>query len=313
MQMIRFSLRQLAYFVAVAEAGSIRAACTRLNISHAALSAALEELEAVLGTCLLIRRRARGINMTPAGTDLLREARLLLEMAEQLPAQVLAGEARLAGRLGVGCYMTLAPFLIPRLFSAFSSLHPGIHLDLMEGSIHDITAALRTGRCDLAIVYDFGLGEEFRLDRLYAVAPHVVLSRSHRLAGQESVDLRDLIEEPLIVFDVPQSGANTQDVFAQLGLTPKVAYRSTSFELVRGLAARGLGYALMLQKPVAAVSYDGTPLVTLPVRGYGRRVHVAVATSHAVRPTVRAEAFRRYCVEAFADEAQQRGSDRPSA
>ncbi len=57
--------------------------------------------------------------------------------------------------------MTLAPFLIPRLFSAFSSLHPGIHLDLMEGSIHDITAFLRTGRCEVAIVYDFGLGEEF--------------------------------------------------------------------------------------------------------------------------------------------------------
>ncbi|MDE1569032.1 LysR family transcriptional regulator [Aquabacter sp. P-9] len=300
MQIPRFSLRQLAYFVAVAEAGSIRAACTRLNISHAALSAAVEELEAVLGTCLLIRRRARGISLTPAGTDLLREARALLEVAEQLPGQVMAGEARLAGRLGVGCYTTLAPFLIPRLFSAFGDLHPGIQLDLTEGSIHDITALLRTGRCEVAIVYDFGLGEEFRLDRLYAVAPHVVLSAGHRLADRESVDLRDLIDEPLIVFDVPQSGANTQDVFAQLGLVPRIAYRSTSFELVRGLAARGLGYALMLQRPAAAVSYDGAPLVTLPVEGYGRRVHVAVATSHAVRPTLRAEAFRRHCLEAFA-------------
>lgn len=295
MQVPRFSLRQLAYFVAVAESGSIRAACDRLNVSHAALAAAMEDLERALGAPLLIRQRARGVSLTPAGADLLLKARPILHAAEDLPAAVAGVQTRLSGRLSIGCYTTLAPFLVPQLFSGFKAQHPEIDLELIEGSTTEIAALLRNGRCETALLYAFGLDEDLVCEQLYPVAPHVVLAAHHPLAAQPCIDLRDLAQECLIVFDVAPASANTQDVFSHLGLKPRIGYRTSNFELARGLAARGLGYAVLLQKPAAELSYDGSALITRPLQGYQRPLHVVTAYARATPPTQRALAFRAYC------------------
>ncbi len=295
MQVPRFSLRQLAYFVAVAEAGSIRAACDRLHVSPAALGAAMEDLERALGTPLLIRQRARGISLTPAGADLLLKARPILYAAEDLPAAVAGVQTRLSGRLSIGCYTTLAPFLVPQLFAGFKALHPEIDLELIEGSTTEIVALLRNGRCETALLYAFGLDDDLVSEPLYPVAPHVVLAANHRLAAEPCIDLRDLAQEALILFDVAPASANTQDVFDHLGLKPRIGYRTSNFELARGLAARGLGYAVLLQKPATDLSYDGSALVTRPVKGYERKLHVVTACGRAAPPSQRALAFRTYC------------------
>jgi len=78
-----YSLRQLAYFVAVAEAGTLAGASATLHVSASALSLALDELERALDAQLTVRRRAHGIRLTPAGQETLRRARRLLREAEE--------------------------------------------------------------------------------------------------------------------------------------------------------------------------------------------------------------------------------------
>lgn len=298
MQIPRFSLRQLGYFVAIAEAGSIRGACERLNISHAALSQAMDELEQALGGPLLIRQRARGVSLTPAGAGLVWQARALLQAADAIPGVLEGVQQRLVGRLSVGCYSTLAPVLIPRLFSGFRERHPEVELEFVEGSTAEIAAMLKNGRCETALLYAFALDEDIATEPLYPVTPHVVLSASHPLAGSPSVDLKDLVHEPLILFEVAPALANTMDVFDHLGLHPRIGVRTVNFELARALAARGLGYAVLLQRPAIDVSYEGWPLVTRSIKGYARELSVVCAHVAANRPTQRAEAFRRFCREA---------------
>lgn len=295
MQIPRYSLRQLGYFVAIAEAGSIRGACERLHISHAALSQAMDELEQALGAPLLIRLRARGVSLTPAGLGLLGPARALLEAAEELPARVEGVQQHLSGRLTVGCYTTLAPFLIPRLFSGFGKRHPDVELSFVEGSTDEISARMRSGRCEIALLYAFALDETLTGEPLYEVKPHVVLPADHPLAAARTVDLKELVAEPLVLFEVPPASANTKDVFDALGLEPRIGLRTSNFELARAMVARGLGYAVLLQQPAVAVSCEGLPVVTRPIEGYTRTLSVVAARPAGLRQTRRAAAFQAFC------------------
>ena len=297
MQIPRFSLRQIGYFLAIAETGSIRAASERLNISQTALSQALTELEQELGTPLLARRRSLGVTLTAAGIRLLGEARAVLDAADDLYAAAHGWDQGLAGRLAVGCYTTMAPLLVPRLFSGFRQRHPAIELELIEGSTDNIRADLRAGICEVALLYEFGLSDDVKRERLYELRPHVVLHENHRLAGEQEIDLRDIAHEPFILFEVAPAASNTFEVFAQVGVQPRIAYRTSNFELARTLAGRGLGYTMLIQRPVVEASYDGSRVVTRDIAGITSRYSVVLAWSGTARLTRRAEEFRIFCRE----------------
>ena len=107
-----YSLRQLAYFVAVAETGTLAGASSTLHVSASALSLALDELDRALGAQLTVRRRAQGVRLTPAGRETLRRARRLLREAGELADAAGGDPGDVAGTVQVGCYTTLAPSLL---------------------------------------------------------------------------------------------------------------------------------------------------------------------------------------------------------
>ena len=112
---MQYTLKQLGYLVAVAQYGNISVAARHLFISHPALSTAIAQLESSLGVPLLIRHHARGVSVTPAGRKFLTRARSLLGHANEL--ELLGRELgdSVRGQLIVGCFVTLAPFFLPRL------------------------------------------------------------------------------------------------------------------------------------------------------------------------------------------------------
>src|SRR5690349_8025732 len=111
--MVDFSLRQLTYFLAVAEAGSIAAAAARLHVTATAVAASVTELERILGVQLLVRRRAHGASLTPSGSYLAARAAALLREADELSLSVAGRGTELAGPLTLGCYVTLSPTVLP--------------------------------------------------------------------------------------------------------------------------------------------------------------------------------------------------------
>lgn len=109
------SLRQLAHFVAVAEEGTISGAAERLYMSQSALSGSITKLERALGADLLVRRRAQGVSITPVGVMILERAKRLLGDTAEL-AYLARGDGRdLVGPLVVGCFVTLAPTVLPNI------------------------------------------------------------------------------------------------------------------------------------------------------------------------------------------------------
>lgn len=286
----RFTLRQLELFVAAAEHGSFTAAAQAVHVTPNAVAQAVTELEGVLKVVLTVRRRARGLTLTPAGAHLLDGARSLLRQATDLRLSVGEGAGAPSGPVAVGCYTTLAATLVPELWERLAERHPGVELVITEGTTDQLVELLHTGRLDVLIAYEVALPDGLAVQPLYEARPHVVLPHSHRLAGQEAVDLRDLAEDPLVMFDLPPSGRNTLDLLRRRGVRPRVAHRTTDFELVHSLVGRGMGYAVQFQRSAVDVSREGRPLAVLPITPEPDAEPVVVAWSERLPLTSRAAA-----------------------
>src|SRR5688572_18237692 len=111
----RFTLRQLAYFVAVAEEGSVARAAGELKLSQPSISTAMAKLEDQLGVQLLVRHHAQGVSLTPQGSRLLAAVRNLLHHADEFQRQAASTSGEIAGPLHVASFATLAPAFMPAL------------------------------------------------------------------------------------------------------------------------------------------------------------------------------------------------------
>lgn len=273
----RLTLRQLDLFVAAAEHGSFAAAAQHAYVTPNAVASAVSELESVLGATLVIRRRARGLTLTPSGLRLLDGARDLLRQASELRLSIGEHGGEPVGPVAVGVYSTLAPTVVPELWARLAERHPGVELSITEGTTDELVARLATGELDVVIAYEVALPTELEVRPLYEAQPRVVLSAEHRLADRDAVDVRELAEEPLILLDLPPSAANTLELLRRRGVRPHVAHRSTNIELVRSLVGRGFGYAVQFQRTAVRTSAEGRALVTVPITPEPRAEPVVVA------------------------------------
>ena len=312
-----FTLRQLEYFVTVADEGTMAGAAQHHHISQSAVSLAINELERTLGVQLLMRRRARGVELTGAGREALPEVRRLLEHAAEVQATARSAGQEVAGDLVLGCYPTLTPFLLPQILRRFPEQHPSVTVRLFEGSVAEMLDRLLDGTCEMALMYDLGIGHDIATTVLYRVRPYVVLGAEHRLAEPGPISLAELRDEPMVMLDMPPSAAMFREVLAAGGIEPNVRFSSASFESVRSLVASGAGYSLLLQRPSPRSTYAGPPLVYREIAEDVRTVSVVLAHARDARLTRRADAFTAFCRTAFAQKRNHGGPttmiiDRPS-
>ncbi len=273
------------------------AAAERLRVSQSAVSLAVAGLERSLGTVLFLRHRGRGLTPTAAGRELLLPARNLMADADAMLSRADVIGRGLSGRLTIGCFGTGAPLVLPALMETFERRYPGMTLDFVEGSTDVLEQALLDGRCELALMYDVGLHVALEKEPLYSTVPYALLAPQHPLAERASVTLAELAPHDFVALDVQPVHEHQLGLFAYAGLSPRVRYRTSSYELLRSLVARNLGFTLLSSRPFGDVSYEGRPLVTVPLSGEVKTVDVMLAGPPGVRPTVRARAFAQHCRE----------------
>ena len=255
--MIRFSLKQLRYFVAAGQTQSVTKAAELCFVSQPSISAAVSHLEDVFGVQLFIRHHAQGLSLTPSGRRLMAQAAQLLKQAENLHQYASDLGQTLTGRLEVGCFLTLAPILMPDLIKGFQQENPGLEIICREGDHEQLLAGLRDGAYELAFVYDLETGNDVVFLPLAEIPPYAILPASHRLAKRRRVKVKDLIEEPLVLLDLPHSRDYFARIFHDLKLSPKIAHRTPSPNMVRSLVANGFGYALLNVRPTFDRAMDG--------------------------------------------------------
>jgi DNA-binding transcriptional LysR family regulator len=240
-------LRQLRYFVAVAEEGSLTRAAARLHIAQQSLSQQIRTLEAQLGVTLF-ERSSRGVTLTDVGAVLLREARPVLARADRAVEAVRRAARGEQGELRVGFLSTVANYLMPPVVRAFRERHPGVALHTEDLTIAALVAALRDGTLDA------GLSRPPRVDDLATEVVlrepvAAVLPEGHRLAGRAELTLADLADEPWVL--TPRSSwppwhRRFDEDFARAGFRPRVVQRSTTPQGLLALVAAGVGVTRLM-------------------------------------------------------------------
>ena len=202
------TLRQMEYFVAVAERGSITAAAAELPISESAVSVAITELESMVGVRLLHRVRARGVTLTAAGSALLPELRSLVARARELERNAADLGSAVAGELKVALDPVLTPVLLPRLMSGFVSRYPAVNFSFMEGTNSEVQEWLIQGQCDVVLMYDLGMRDGLSASPLFTVRPKVLVAADFVGPEAHTITLASLANEPMILIDIPPGKAS---------------------------------------------------------------------------------------------------------
>lgn len=292
---MRFTLRQLEYFIATCEAGSVTEAALTIPVAQSSVSAAIAQLERALGVQLLIRHHAQGVSVTPAGREFLLRARSLVRDVEQLErfSDELAQD--ISGTLDLGCLVTLAPLVLPQLCGPFLREHPDARIEMTEAGQSEIVERLRTGRLSVALSYDLELTADLAFAPLAELPPYALFGADHPLAARASVTLAELAEEPLVLLDLPLSRDYFRELFVAAGLEAHVVRRSPHAEVIRSLVANGFGYTILNVPAANGRALDGRPLVMVPIEGPARALLLGLVTLGAMRQPRLVEAFRDHC------------------
>lgn len=286
-----FTLRQLSYLTAAADAGTIAAAAANLHITPSAVSDAITELERAMGTRLCVRRRAHGVTLTSAGIHAVAQARPILASARELSTSLRSSGGELVGPITIGCYPTLAPVVLPPLLHDFGGAHPRVQLHIFEATQDQMEGRIESGEVDIAFVYDTLVPGMPQREQLFALAAHILLAGSDPLATADALRLEDVVDRDLILLDAPPSSAHTLSLFAARGLVPRIRHRTSSYEVVRTLVGRGLGYGILVQRPVNTASYEGYPVVMKQIDPPVAPVGIDVIWSAQTAPPARVRAL----------------------
>jgi LysR family transcriptional regulator, benzoate and cis,cis-muconate-responsive activator of ben and cat genes len=239
-------LRQLRYFVGVAEAGNISRAAKKIFLTQPALSRQIKALEQEIGQCLL-ERQAHSIRLTPVGEVLLHEARELLQHADQVLERVrIAGRA---ARLRVGYAPSLAAGMLSVAVENFTQAHPNARVELFDLSTKEMLAGLDVGQLDVAVTV--GQQRETRglLWTALVRAPwQLAVNRSHPLAQQSRITPPEVAREPLLVFcqrDYPEYWDLITGWLSEHRQRPRIAGEYDGVDSLLAAVESGLGVALV--------------------------------------------------------------------
>lgn len=298
---MRYTLRQLEYFIAAGETGSITLASERINISQPSISTAISHLEQELGVQLFIRHHAQGLSLTPAGRTLLNAAKRLIEQAEALYAAASEVSGQVRGQLSVGCMVTLAPMVMPELAHGFMAAFPESRIRHIEANHEWLLDGLRRAEIDVAVTYDLHIPDGIAFTPLASLPAHVVVSEAHPFARLSAVSLQDLVDEPLILLDLPISREYFIALFMKEGLQPKIHSRSAYHEVVRTMVANGYGYTLANVRPRSDLALDGRRVVRVRLSGDHRPMVIGLATLSQLKKSRLLEAFENHCRSFISD------------
>jgi len=266
---LAFTLRQLQYFIAVAEEGTVSGAAQSLSISQSAVTDAIKELESDLGVTLFERHR-RGLTITHKGHQFYRHANRILGDVQDARRSFAAGEpAAPPSQLSLGVTSLVAGYVLSDLLARFRRAYPGVNVSAIEDNGDYLEHLLIGGELDVAVMVISNLRDRNALQaEIFETSPYRLwLPLGHRLAAADSIELSDIASEPLIMLTVDETEENTGKLLSALGTRLNVAFRTRSVEAVRSLVATGAGIALLPDLVYRPWSLEGDRIESRDISG----------------------------------------------
>lgn len=240
-------LLQLQYFCTACKYNNITRASEELHISQPSISNAIKELESEFGVTLF-KRLKKGFTLTREGETLLRHAQELLAHAERV-SKIMSDKGSDKNAIRIGIPPMTAISQLPKLYGGFRTLHPDIKISTHEFGGNSLLASLKDDSLDLAIiptnVVDHARFSSLNLGEVETV---FCVPKNHRLASEETIDIRALRGEPLILFD---KGFIQYDVitsaFAAAGIEPNIVHLSSQLYMIKEFISSGFACGFMFR------------------------------------------------------------------
>ncbi|MFJ9521457.1 LysR family transcriptional regulator [Kitasatospora sp. NPDC101801] len=274
-------VRRLRLLRELAHRGTIAAVAESLAFSPSAVSQQLSVLEREAGVPLL-ERTGRRVALTPAGRNLVRHAEAVLERLELAGAELADARSGLAGPLRIGTYPSAARAIIPAALAALAREHPGLEPMVTEVDPAEVSAMLRSGELDVALVHEYDF---VPTDPQPGLATESLFTEAMYLAAPSAGTIADHRDSPWIV--APHGTlchAMAVRACQATGYTPRIRHQIDDFGTVLALVAAGQGVALVPQLGVAGAP-SGVALTRLPM---ARRTRIAYRAGAARHPAVAA-------------------------
>jgi len=260
------SVRQLYYFINVAECRKISEAANTVGRTQSAVTAAIRDLERELSVTLF-ERYASGVVLTAAGRELLPRAYRILREMEDATRSVKASKKDIEGTVKVGAKDIVAAYYVPAPLTRFRLAHPRIEVEVNEMTRASVEAALCAGEIDFGILPHRGdCAPDPRALSMLTLQHHFLhlwVREDHPFLNKESVSPSDIASEPYIIWTRDEFEAVTLANFATFGVTPRVVIRVSSIEAVRSLVANGAGVTIMPDLVYRARSLEGLRVETV--------------------------------------------------
>ncbi|MFC7050239.1 LysR substrate-binding domain-containing protein [Emcibacter nanhaiensis] len=239
------NLRDLNYLVAVADNGHFGRAAEVCHVSQPALSMQIRKLEDFLGVPLF-ERTNKTVMITEAGRQIVARARVVLQEAENIREIADSFRDPLAGKILLGAFPTLAPYLLPKVIPALHQHFPALALYLVEEKTEVLVEKIKAGEVEAAMLAIPVEEEQLDSEELFTEEFLLALPADHRLAGHTSVSFNDIRNESLLLLEEGHC-LRTQalKVCTLVGARENTEFRATSLETLRQMVAASVGMTLM--------------------------------------------------------------------
>lgn len=297
------TLRQVRYFIAVAEIGQISQAAIHLCISQSAVTTAIKELESMLGVNLF-ERSAQGMSLTDAGRHFLNRAYVIQRSVDDAINSPMP-DHRASGVLRLAASYTVLGYFLPHHLQKIELSYPDVTIEPHEQEREAIELGLQEGRFDMAVVLTANLThEEIVSETLFNSERRLWLPSHHPFTSESAVSLAQIANEPYIFLTVDEAEQTAMRYWGQAGQSPNVRIRTSSVEAVRSMVANGSGIAILSDLVHRPWSLEGKRIETVTVSDGVPPMSVGLAWQKGREFTPAMQAFRSYFHDAFLSPQQ---------
>jgi DNA-binding transcriptional LysR family regulator len=258
---VHITLRQISYFLAAAETGSISAAAVRMGISQSAVTESIRTLEDQAGVHLF-ERNSKGVALTYQGHQMMRHARLILSAVADAGRALGTRSESVTGTLNLGVTSLVAGYFLADILARFRRVVPKVEVRVVEEERPYIEHLLVNGELQLALMIISNLENKMALgyETLMRSRNRVWMAPNHPFAKKATISFSEIAQEPLIALSIDEMPAITRSWWAAHGLRPNIVLNTSSVEAVRGLVATGAGVTVLPDMTYRPWSLEGDRL-----------------------------------------------------
>lgn len=299
------SLKAMKYFTTALRHGNIAKAAGELNIAASAISTAIDQIEAEFNLTLITRQRSRGIQANASGLSVAQKFERLLEDYRSIIAEGADLKKTLSGELRIGYYAPIAPAFLPKILASFVPNNRDVSLHLEECDNDSAQAGLLSGKYDAILFVSEDVQPAVMYDVLIEAPSYCLMAKSHRLAGQDSISMAQIADEPLVILNRPVAASYYREILEAQERSPVITAYANSTEMVRSLVGAGHGCAILNMLPLTMTSYAGDAVIGLPISDTLPPLTLSVGYDKT-RPRSLVQHFVDACCEHFSTAGLER-------